>query len=335
MRYDSKKNSASVDAIAAPAMRFQRTLEPGNYQVKITFSVPIPNSLTIGVENVPTQRFRSTEKYDNHIIKGTITQGASGEIVFDVAVIDGVFDLEFIGDTRGGVQFETFANNIEISRLPAKTRSPKPTVYIMGDSTVASYAATDIMAGWGQKLGKLLGSHINVDNRAIGGRSTRSFYREGRLEEVLLSLKPGDLALVQFGHNDGSHNKDERYVSNQDYEMLLTDYYIKGVKQRGGIPVIVTPVPRHGFRSATTHDSYVASAKKAARLGGAFLIDAHNLALSHYNSLPGTETEKQVVLDSYYILDKKGSSDHTHFTKAGAAKMAEIIYSELARLKLV
>ena len=334
MCHESGTSSASDHFKAALDMRFQRNLDPGNYRVKLTSCDQVPGSLTIGVENVPTQRLHSTEKNDNHIIKGTITHGG-GEIVFDVALIDGVLDLELIGDVGDGRQFETFVDNIEVSRLPAKPRGPKPTAYIIGDSTVASCAAADIMAGWGQKIGRLLGSNFAVENKAIGGRSTRSYYREGRLEEVLLSIKPGDLALIQFGHNDGSHNREEGYVNNADYEMLLVDYYIKGVKQRSGIPVIVTPVPRHGFHPAGTDDSYVASAKKAARLGGAFLIDAHNLALAHYNSIPGTEAERQFVLDSYYILDKKGGSDHTHFTKAGAAKMAEIIYSELARLGLV
>lgn len=289
----------------------------------------------MAVENVPTQRFRSEATYDNRIVKGTIAQSKNAEITFDVALIDGVLDIEFIGDLRGTTQYKAFVNSIEISRLEPAAPGGKPTVHLIGDSTVASYAVTDIQAGWGQEIGSYLGPNYIVNNRAIGGRSTASFYREGRLEEVLLSLKPGDLVLIQLGHNDGTYDKEERYTSNADYEMLLEEYYVKGVLQRGGTPVIVTSVPMYGFSSTATLGSYVASAKKVAERTGTLLIDAHNLALAYYNSLPGTQAEKTAVVDSYYILNKKGGSDWTHFTKAGAAKMAELIYNELVRLGLV
>lgn len=315
--------------------RFRQKLEPGNYRVKLTFNDPNPNYLTVAVENVPTQRFRSEATYDNRIVKGTIAQSKNAEITFDVALIDGILDIEFIGDLRGTTQYKAFVNSIEITKLEQPAPGGKPTVHLIGDSTVASYAVTDIQAGWGQEIGNYLGSDYIVSNRAIGGRSTASFYREGRLEEVLLSLKPGDLVLIQLGHNDGTYNKEERYTSNADYEMLLEDYYVRGVLQRGGIPVIVTSVPMYGFSSTATLGSYVASARKVAERTGTLLIDAHNLALAHYNSLPGTQAEKEAVLDTYYILTKKGGSDWTHFTKAGAAKMAEIIYNELVRLGLV
>jgi len=315
--------------------RFRQKLEPGNYRVKLTFNDPNPNYLTVAVENVPTQRFRSEATYDNRIVKGTIAQSKNAEITFDVALIDGVLDIEFIGDLRGTTQYKAFVNSIEISRLEPAAPGGKPTVHLIGDSTVASYAVTDIQAGWGQEIGSYLGPNYIVNNRAIGGRSTASFYREGRLEEVLLSLKPGDLVLIQLGHNDGTYDKEERYTSNADYEMLLEEYYVKGVLQRGGTPVIVTSVPMYGFSSTATLGSYVASAKKVAERTGTLLIDAHNLALAYYNSLPGTQAEKTAVVDSYYILNKKGGSDWTHFTKAGAAKMAELIYNELVRLRLV
>ena len=44
---------------------------------------------------------------------------------------------------------------------------------------------------------------INVVNRAIGGRSSRTFQTEGRWDRVLAELKPGDFVIMQFGHNDG------------------------------------------------------------------------------------------------------------------------------------
>ncbi len=75
-----------------------------------------------------------------------------------------------------------------------------PTLWIAGDSTVKSNAP---MRGWGQDLGTFFDPEkINVANRAIGGRSSRTFFTEGRWKEILDAIKPGDFVLIQFGHND-------------------------------------------------------------------------------------------------------------------------------------
>ena len=75
-----------------------------------------------------------------------------------------------------------------------------PTLWIAGDSTLRSNAP---MRGWGQDLGAFFDpKKINVVNRAIGGRSSRTFFSEGRWQEILDRLKPGDFVIIQFGHND-------------------------------------------------------------------------------------------------------------------------------------
>lgn len=84
---------------------------------------------------------------------------------------------------------------------PAQVRDPKlPTLWIVGDSTLNSNAP---MRGWGQELAQFFDlSKINVVNRAIGGRSSRTFIYEGRWDKVLSELKKGDFVILQFGHND-------------------------------------------------------------------------------------------------------------------------------------
>jgi lysophospholipase L1-like esterase len=75
-----------------------------------------------------------------------------------------------------------------------------PTLWIAGDSTVKSNSP---MRGWGQDLGTYFDPQkINVVNRAIGGRSSRTFFTEGRWKEIEDALKPGDFVIIQFGHND-------------------------------------------------------------------------------------------------------------------------------------
>jgi lysophospholipase L1-like esterase len=77
-------------------------------------------------------------------------------------------------------------------------------VFIIGDSTVANYNVNVYpQAGWGQVIQPYFDSlAVQVINRAIGGRSSRSFYQEGRFTSVLSEMQKGDYLLIQFGHND-------------------------------------------------------------------------------------------------------------------------------------
>jgi rhamnogalacturonan acetylesterase len=75
-----------------------------------------------------------------------------------------------------------------------------PTLFIVGDSTARNLA--DL--GWGDHLAHFFDtSRINIANRAIAGRSSRTFIREGAWDRALAEMKPGDYVLLQMGHNDG------------------------------------------------------------------------------------------------------------------------------------
>lgn len=74
------------------------------------------------------------------------------------------------------------------------------TIYIAGDSTVAQYKESQRpQMGWGEALGNYFGSNVTVVNKSVGSRSTKSFYDEGRLDEILNMANPGDYLLIQFG----------------------------------------------------------------------------------------------------------------------------------------
>ncbi|KAK2025110.1 GDSL-like Lipase/Acylhydrolase [Colletotrichum zoysiae] len=95
------------------------------------------------------------------------------------------------------------------SALPADAdiidkRQSVPTVYLCGDSTMAKGGGGGGTEGWGQYLQYSFdASKAKVDNRAIGGRSARSYTREGRFDAVAGLVKPGDWVVIEFGHNDG------------------------------------------------------------------------------------------------------------------------------------
>lgn len=75
-----------------------------------------------------------------------------------------------------------------------------PTVFVVGDSTARNQANL----GWGDHLAAYFDTNrINVANRAMAGRSSRTYIHEGRWDKVLAEMKAGDYVLIQLGHNDG------------------------------------------------------------------------------------------------------------------------------------
>lgn len=77
------------------------------------------------------------------------------------------------------------------------------TLYIAGDSTAAAKDASQKpMAGWGEYLHHFVTPSLRIDNRAVNGRSTKSFLEEGRWAAIEGKLRDGDIAMIQFGHND-------------------------------------------------------------------------------------------------------------------------------------
>ena len=94
---------------------------------------------------------------------------------------------------------------VDASTVPVEkiANSALPTFHIVGDSTVKSGGVGAGLWGWGERITPFFDTtKINVVNHAIGGRSARTFFTEGRWQKVLDALKPGDFVIVQFGHND-------------------------------------------------------------------------------------------------------------------------------------
>ena len=79
-------------------------------------------------------------------------------------------------------------------------RSPLPTLFLIGDSTVNNSGHG--LQGWGTPIAYFFDTNkIRVENHAIGGRSSRSFLTEGRWDKVLTELKPGDFLVYRMIFN--------------------------------------------------------------------------------------------------------------------------------------
>ena len=94
---------------------------------------------------------------------------------------------------------------VDVSKATVETvtNGALPTFHIVGDSTVKSGGTGVGLWGWGERIKPFFDTNkINVVNHAIGGRSARTYFNEGRWQKVADVIKPGDFVIIQFGHND-------------------------------------------------------------------------------------------------------------------------------------
>lgn len=306
--------------------------------VGTSFVVDLPNgdyaiALVSGDEVEATQTAVKVES----ISKVLLTDKPAGEyleINFEIALVDGQLNFEFSGNAPK-------INSLVITRKPDKAPGELPTVYLAGDSTVQTYDEYwKPEAGWGQMIPRFFTEQVIFKNHAIGGRSSKTFITEGRMDEVLRAIKPGDYFMVQFGHNDATISVPERYASVPDYKNYLKTY-VNGTRQRGATPILITPMGRRSFDAATgkfnvSFPEYVQGMKEVAQELNVSLVDLSTLSIAYYDSI-GPEASKSVFLHvepGIYNAWPAGAADDTHFQEYGAIQLARMLSVAIEELNL-
>ncbi|KAJ7485396.1 rhamnogalacturonan acetylesterase precursor [Mycena latifolia] len=209
-----------------------------------------------------------------------------------------------------------------------------PTVYLAGDSTMAATGANDgDTAGWGAFLPGYIS--LAVVNDAIGGRSARSFTREGRFTAMAASVKAGDYVIIEFGHNDGGSLSTDNgrtdcgvgaagyattctSVFNGVTETVLTyeAYLVSAAKlftAKGANVIISSPTSNNPWETGTfvyTPSRFTDYSRDAAAAVGGVFVD-HGLYTAALFDKQG-----DAVVTSYY------PNDHTHTSPTGANQVA-------------
>lgn len=212
-------------------------------------------------------------------------------------------------------------------------------LYIAGDSTVSSYKVSRApRAGWGQVIDRFFTDDIMIINKAFSGRSSKSFYQQGRLDEILKEINEEDYLFIQFGHNDQKDDR-ERYTSPfNSYQSYLTKY-IEGAREQGAYPVLLTPVQRRGFDGNSlinTHDSYPDSMIELAKKLDVPLINMTEKTRKLFEEL-GKEKTKDIFLwlePGEYPNYPDGIEDNIHFCQYGAIQIAELVVKGIYELEL-
>ncbi len=223
----------------------------------------------------------------------------------------------------------------------------KPVLYIIGDSTVKNGDGSGKNGQWG--WGTVIDVHfdnskIDVQNHAIGGRSSRTFISDGRWDKILQTLTKGDYVIMQFGHNDSSplddtarargtikgigNDSTEIYNPIRKMKEMVHSYgwylrkFVNEAKAKGAIPVICSPIPRDNRKDGKINRSeYGVWAKQVAEQTGAYFIDLQDRIALEYEKM---DTAK---VNSFFPADK------THTNKEGAILNAQQVVLGLKELQ--
>jgi len=205
------------------------------------------------------------------------------------------------------------------------------TIFLAGDSTMAAKQPEKRPeTGWGEMLGQhFKAGSIRIENRAANGRSTKTFISEGKWQLIVDALRKGDYVFIQFGHNDSSKDKGERYTPPEDYRRNLVRF-VGEVKARGAHPVLLTPVMRRRFgkdgKFYDTHGEYPVIVRSVAKDQNVPLIDMHSMSekvIVRY----GVEDSRKLFLQlkpGENANYPNGIEDNTHFSPLGADEMAKL-----------
>lgn len=258
----------------------------------------------------------------------TLEAGQSQDNEQPVVPKDGKITVQILGENPN-------VTEIEVKQLENRLeKGGKPTIYIAGDSTAQTYDYTKVypQTGWGQVFADYFTDDVIVENRSMGGRSSKSYNNDGRLDRILTEMHPGDYVFIQFGINDGAENKPERYISVEDYKTLITEKYMGEVTKRGGTPVLMTASAAAWWDEENgnfmeSRQDYADPTREIAAETGCVFIDANRIMTDAWNTM-----DKDEVLSGYFVcepLESKaypaGTNDTTHMKAKGAKRVADMI----------
>lgn len=220
------------------------------------------------------------------------------------------------------------------------------TIFVVGDSTVQTYAGSAYpQTGWGQVLENFFdASRVKVANHALGGRSSKLFIEEKRLDAVVALMQKGDYLFIQWGHNDRDYSKEARYVPFDQFSGYVQQY-VDAAFSKGANPVLISPMNLNGSRNifSTGDKNYNArgAMEDLAKKNKIPFVDlnmkSYNMYNVTYKAIPDYVTRylyKKLEAGEYPNYPDGVNDGTTHFQEMGSMGHGVMIVEELeANLK--
>ncbi|KRM07049.1 hypothetical protein FC89_GL000361 [Liquorilactobacillus ghanensis DSM 18630] len=320
-----------------------------NYSLKVTLYNPSKQKikLTLVINDLDECTF-------------TMQGHETKQLVQDVYLSQHKMTLTFINaaDIEAGGSIELLAMDLFKNELAEAT---VPHIYIASDSTAQTYGEKQFpQAGWGELLYYYLFPHrdavitpdknssyeysrvyssgdLVINNKSIGGRSSKSFILENKLRQINKTLRPKDYLLIQWGDNDATSIRPLRYVAAEKFIAYIKQY-VESALDRGAIPVLITPPQRYSFKTETeaaiSFDAYRQKLLQYAKENHLRCIDLglkSNQLLNKLGRFNGRSLYMKLPYGQYENY-AEGIDDATHFRKNGALHLAEIVAKDLHEL---
>ena len=210
--------------------------------------------------------------------------------------------------------------------------APTTHVYLIGDSTMADKPTpeTNPERGWGQLLPRFFDEHVVVRNHAVNGRSTKSFIDEGRWTAVLSQLGPGDVVLIEFGHNDEKVEDTTRYAAPRTTYRKNLERFVNEARAKQAIPVLFTPIVRRKFDAngalQDTHGEYPAVVRQVAKELRVPLVDLLAMTDTLVRRAGPNDSKRLFVwvAPGESTMYPEGRQDDTHLSVSGATAVAKL-----------
>lgn len=225
-----------------------------------------------------------------------------------------------------------FMLSVHAADKPAKLQ-----VFMAGDSTMSIKEAKDLPeTGWGMPFAVFFDEQTVIDNRAMNGRSTRTFIEEGRWASILDALTAGDVVFIQFGHNDASETKPDRYTTPKQYQQNLTRF-ITDVRSKKAQPILLSPITRRYFNAQgviePTHP-YAELVRDVAKQTGVTFIDMEAITRDYFTNQGKASSSLRFLHlpANTHPNYPNGVTDNTHLSELGAREVAQLVLRELRRV---
>lgn len=223
--------------------------------------------------------------------------------------------------------------------LCADSKVQMPQMYIIGDSTAASYDRDRYpLTGWAQVMQTYFDPQkLVVNDKARSGRSSKSFMEEGAWAAIRENLRPGDFVLIQFGHNDSKQEDPKRYTEPDTTYKEYLNTYIDETLATGATPILTTSINRNVWGEdgsfKDTMGDYPDAVRALAAERTVALVDAHQLTRELYETL-GREKATSLFMNvapGIWPHYPEGREDNTHLRETGAHVVCRLIVEALTQ----
>ena len=228
---------------------------------------------------------------------------------------------------------------VALNTMSAAEERSSPKVFLIGGSTMATFPEARPVVGWGQMLPRYFKQPEQVVNRAMSGRSTKSFIDQGFWEKTITDLRAGDFLIMCWGTNDSTNDHARHTEPRKDFQANL-ERFIREIRAKGATPIIATAVARRVWNEqgefVEAPSEYVMVTREIAAREKIPLMEMRGKTVALEKSL-GVEGSRALHLylkpgkSSYY---PNGSKDDTHYNRHGADRVADLAVQEIRRLQL-